>query len=848
MSKLQMNEKTFDPYDKYDLPKMDVPKIQINIQNYDLTKEKNIEKDTALTSRTLGLETFNWNDDIGKCNNSKNYIPKLNIQSNKNFTKMKSLGQLNTNNSIKPEESSNNHLLIKSKIYKELSEGAKSIASNSNQSFMGYLDSSIFNCLEIEGPNLNELEIDKIKILHSPSAEKRELKPSLNELKSSSTLFPSLPKFNSFGKKDDKLSPRQESTNSIKLHDTHLESHFSQADKLYRQSSAEEKEKILEEPHIEHGRDITSLTHQFDNQCSFQSSVNYGNPDYNRSYQPSLDPSYRNFNNYIPSTSFKTQTDQAINNKYLQQPQDNNCLFYKQQQYPGNENLQFNPAQGFKNPGIQGYHNQNLTPNPINPLQQHNNSLPGYGQIPQLLNILQSSKEQTGCRILQKHIEESSEFTNFYLYPKVKPYLVEISLDQFGNYLVQRMLERLNQEYICEVSKILLSSFKLVSMSQFGTRVVQKLIDFVENQETKSAIILALKTNLLSLANNSQGNHVISKILTKFTIEDTEPLNDMFLENIENIVKDKYGCCVIQKLIERSNDKYREAIISNLFTNVFRYLMDPFANYVLQLCITYNYRQHNQKILEYVKKNFLYYALEKFSSNVIEKALSFCDSDIRDEIIDIIQQSEEITSKLLLDLYGNYILQKALVFANEKAKEQILTHISKYFHLLDGTTHGPKLKTKLLSCFSYLSALMGIDNTNHLISANPQSKKKLSSKSNKINTNDQSSIGNNYVFHPQAMTGHMPFLPINSNPKQPQFQNSFNYQPNMYHQSPIYYPNMQVPYSNDVKNYQLGYNQMIFNPQNIPQQNNLVYQQYQYPNYEYPMYVGNRPDYYLNTK
>lgn len=321
------------------------------------------------------------------------------------------------------------------------------------------------------------------------------------------------------------------------------------------------------------------------------------------------------------------------------------------------------------------------------------------------IKFVHAAKDQSGCRMLQRQIEGSVEYTNCYLFPRIKSNIVEISINQFGNYLIQKLIEKLNPERLAEVACIFVNNFKFISVNQFGTRVMQRLIDFVENIQLQAHLILACRENLPFLSTNSQASHVVSKILSKFRPELFSPLLEVFEKNLEPIVKDKHGCCVIQKLIENVDEQSRKGIISLLLCNVSRYILDPFANYVLQQSITYNYKDLNALVLQYVKQSFVFYCLERFSSNVIEKALTYSNDDIRQGIIQIIVNSEEMTAELLISLYGNHVLQKALLFASESEKETILNYIFKYLGHLEQMPHGPKLKCRLATSFPYFNTL-----------------------------------------------------------------------------------------------------------------------------------------------
>ena len=64
------------------------------------------------------------------------------------------------------------------------------------------------------------------------------------------------------------------------------------------------------------------------------------------------------------------------------------------------------------------------------------------------------SKDQNGCRFLQKKIEENPAYGNNNIFPNIKSELTELSNDSFGNYLVQKVLETLDEENMYMVLEI----------------------------------------------------------------------------------------------------------------------------------------------------------------------------------------------------------------------------------------------------------------------------------------------------------------------------------------------------------------------------------------------------------
>ena len=386
--------------------------------------------------------------------------------------------------------------------------------------------------------------------------------------------------------------------------------------------------------------------------------------------------------------------------------------------------------------------------------------------------LIMQTKEQAGCRKIQKMLEDAPELGSKILYGKLKPGLNEIMLDQFGNYLIQKLLETLSLDQITETVNLVCQDIKFLSNNQYGTRVLQKLIDYLESKENRDKFISYFNSEiLLSIILNNQGNHVISKLISKYPPDELVPFHNTFETNIEQITKDKFGCCVIQKMIEKCKSEFREVLIKKLMTNVGKYIHDAYANYVLQLSVSYNHKKYNNEILLYVYDNFMFYALEKFSSNVIVKTLSFTDEEVREKIVSLIENNELIIQKLLLDLYGNHILQKVLIFSSDKGKEKILAVVYDNLDNLEKVSHGNKLKIRLFLTYNSLSSKISNFNPNPL-------------KTKKVKGID---IKNDFIN--------------NLEPYPKDFQNNF--------QKNYLYPNVNNQLSSNINNYQQ--NQIPYN-------------------------------------
>ena len=91
-------------------------------------------------------------------------------------------------------------------------------------------------------------------------------------------------------------------------------------------------------------------------------------------------------------------------------------------------------------------------------------NLPNYSEMTEEYlanNVYSFAKDQIGCRFLQRKIEENALFGNEIIFPKIKSHLTELSNDSFGNYLIQKVLEYLNEDNLYEFLNIVIQMINL---------------------------------------------------------------------------------------------------------------------------------------------------------------------------------------------------------------------------------------------------------------------------------------------------------------------------------------------------------------------------------------------------
>jgi hypothetical protein len=349
--------------------------------------------------------------------------------------------------------------------------------------------------------------------------------------------------------------------------------------------------------------------------------------------------------------------------------------------------------------------------------KNNQNKLKNYNE-----KLILMIKSQNGSKSIQKKIKEkNNEFTSKF-YDQIKNNLLEIFNDQYGNYVIQKFVEHCDKKILSSMLKKLFYGNNLennfrnylmeISLNPYGTRALQKLIDNLSGIMKEEEINILLKFsqgNIYPLIKDINGNHVIQSIIENIKNKDyLTPIYKEMTENIVNILKTKSGsCCVFPKVLNNINDSDWDIMANSIIDNIEKLINDENGNFSIQKIIKLNKNTYNLKIFNYIQDKISKLSMQKFSSNVIE-TLIINIPNYKDKIISKIIENNSIIN-LLSDKYGNYIIQKALSYANVDDFNLMIKYIKNNSKILKQSNHGKKIYEKLVK--NYKQYLNDEDNS-----------------------------------------------------------------------------------------------------------------------------------------
>ena len=379
-----------------------------------------------------------------------------------------------------------------------------------------------------------------------------------------------------------------------------------------------------------------------------------------------------------------------------------------------------------------------------------------YMNLKDILNNIETiSSNQTGCRLLQNKLQENiSKANEFYLALENKKILKKMTIDTFGNYLIQKLLEYIPNDLVQEFFKnIIYPSFVEISLNSHGSRVIQKILARIYKRPNLMEIFNDnLKSSMLEIFLNQSSTHIIIKYISLIKYPNNQIIYKFIVENIFYIATHKHSCCTLQKCLEEGNNAQKKEILMSLANISDQLFADQYGNYAIQFALSLKDEEANKIIISKYLNDFQNNISNKISSNVYEKVLEFCDFNTKQYIIKSLCNFETV-KRLLYDTYGNYVLQKTLLVSNEPYRSMYIKFIAPLIDGLKNMPNGLIIIHKILNNFpeiqNYAENYSNKNNnySNYYNMNNNANFFNYFNNSSKNNNFNISNIDNNYYNH-----------------------------------------------------------------------------------------------------
>ncbi|KAG1706384.1 hypothetical protein DVH05_001531 [Phytophthora capsici] len=360
--------------------------------------------------------------------------------------------------------------------------------------------------------------------------------------------------------------------------------------------------------------------------------------------------------------------------------------------------------------------------------------------------VFAMSKDQNGCRLLQEQLdyEDRSDLCEV-IYQESLEHLAEMMVDPFGNYLFQKLLERVNEKQRLVIIRRVSSNLVAAALNLHGTRSVQKVVEvcatspdvieedyeeedgddygYVNDREERleggerrrttslpDIIVDALKDDAVRLCIDSNGNHVIQRALQFMKPEYNQFVFDAVCKECTTVGTHRHGCCVLQRCLDAANKAQKAEVIEQVERQAMKLMQDPYGNYVVQYVLDSCTAEEAFGVIMKPLGHIYELSVQKFSSNVIEKCLEKAPERVRQKYIAEITGCPKM-NKMLQDQFANYVVQRALCVCAEEQCLLLVKAIRPHLAAMKNTSGGRRITARILKRFPNMdiSMDMGMD-------------------------------------------------------------------------------------------------------------------------------------------
>ncbi|KAK7852903.1 putative pumilio like protein 8 [Quercus suber] len=308
--------------------------------------------------------------------------------------------------------------------------------------------------------------------------------------------------------------------------------------------------------------------------------------------------------------------------------------------------------------------------------------------------MLYMAQNQQWSRYLQCKMDGCTDEEKNWIFMELIEHVGKLMLHPFGNYVAQKLVEICSEHQRTQILQKVIETNSLVHMclNNLGSRSIQKLLKHFTTQQQISLFMYALSPGTLALCKDLNGQHVIQHCLMHFSDEDNMHLLNEVANNCLKIATDRSGCCVLQKCLKHCKGALKERLVAGIIANALLLAEDQYGNYVVQYLLELRIQQVTKDLLRQFKGSYFIFSSNKFGSNVVEKCLvETVEEHSASIIIELLTDPK--CSMLLIDPYGNFVIQKALLVSKGYIRNALLELVQSNSPMMTSNLYGRKVLT-----------------------------------------------------------------------------------------------------------------------------------------------------------
>ncbi|XP_026193980.1 uncharacterized protein LOC34617759 [Cyclospora cayetanensis] len=312
---------------------------------------------------------------------------------------------------------------------------------------------------------------------------------------------------------------------------------------------------------------------------------------------------------------------------------------------------------------------------------------------------LEFSTNALGANIIVQVLDNATEDARRLLLTQLVPHIRSLSADAAGSTIVHKLLEICPSEEKKLLHAQLLIDVQRLSLRTYGCRVIQKALHTLD-EDDRVTLARGLEGSVLTCIGDQNGNHVIQKCIERLPRGGAQFVLDAIAGQEASLASHCYGCRIIQRLAEACDIEQITPMLDAVMASLRSLTEDQFGNYVIQHLLEYGRQRDKEEIVELLKANLSKLATQKYACNVVERALSLntlgrAQSELLAVALHPDTQKGAPVTALMLDRYGNYVVQRMVEVAEGKQREVLFRRLLDHLPLLRSCTYGKHIVAAL---------------------------------------------------------------------------------------------------------------------------------------------------------
>ena len=260
-------------------------------------------------------------------------------------------------------------------------------------------------------------------------------------------------------------------------------------------------------------------------------------------------------------------------------------------------------------------------------------------------NFLQIFNNQKSTKEFQKKLVGASTFIINNIVNELSGSFRIIIKNKNGNYFCSDLIKNCNKEQRIKILKELSNTISQDCIDEYGTHVIQKLIEYASGEEEYNLILFSFNepNSILMTSMNQNGTYVIQKIIIHIPEKFRMKFNCIFVNFVFVLSNDVYGVCTLKKFIAYTqNESIRNQFSNSIFNNILNISCNQFGNYLIQYLLEKWWKSPEGVLLKkIIFTKFLILGSNYYSSFICDLFYKLCNDEEKKSLITFINNNSK---------------------------------------------------------------------------------------------------------------------------------------------------------------------------------------------------------------